>query len=304
MSRSHLMLAIASLGEIAPITMGKISKLTAGLGAQLEVFHCIYDAQVARPGRFGTRGAQADIREFIAQRRQQVEITAARMREWGIPVRTSVRWDYPTHEGIVRQVLRHEPDLLIVGTTAEGRPDWRQLTRTDFKLIETCPCPLLIMKTRCPYSNVTIAAAVDPERTHGKPPALDLQILNSAGSLRDALGGRLLMFHARAANQAADETDSRLLALAQRYDIPPQRMHVLEGHPARALPRFAARQMADIVVMGAAARSRLGRALIGHTAERVLDTLDSDVLIVKAPGFRSPISRQSVHHVEVGTLRA
>jgi hypothetical protein len=50
--------------------------------------------------------------------------------------------------------------------------------------------------------------------------------------------------------------------------------------------------------VGAQAGSPLRRALIGHTAERVLDTLESDVLIVKAPGFQSPVSRQSSHRVK------
>ena len=308
MSAPLIMLAIASLGEIAPIEMGKICKLTASLGAQLEIFHCIYDAQAARPGRFGTRGAQEDIHEVIEQRRQQLGITAARMRGRGIPVRTSIRWDYPMHEGIVRQVLRHRPDLLIAGTTVKDGSACLPLTRTDFKLIETCPCPLLFMKTQRPYADVVIAAAVDPELTHEKPSALDLEILKAACRLRDALRARLLMFHARGrhdhGNRTGDDIDSRLLTLAKRYDIPHQRVHVLHDHPARALPRLVDEQMADMVVMGAVARSRVGRALIGHTAERVLDALDCDVLIVKPPGFQSPVSRQSTHHVEIRPLRA
>src|SRR5581483_3212297 len=220
------------------------------LGAQLEIFHCIYDAQVDRPGRFGTHGAQADIREFIEQRRQQLEITAARMRGRGIPVRSSVRWDYPTHEGIVRQVLRHKPDLLIAGATAGDHSGWMKLTRTDFSLLETCPCPVLFMKTRRPYSDVVVAAAVDPELTHEKPSALDPAILEAACHLRDALRARLLMFHARAESRMEDDIRPRLAALAKRYDIPHQRVHVLQGHPAEALARFADREMPDIVVMG------------------------------------------------------
>jgi len=303
MSWAHVMLAVPSLDGITPIDLDKICKLTDGLGAELEIFHCIYDGDVARPARFGTRGAQEDIHEFIEQRRQQLEIAAGRLRARGLTVRTSIRWDYPRHAGIVRQVLRHRPDLLIAGTTVPGQ---LHFARTDFRLIESCPCPILFMKTRRPYSDVVIAAAVDPALAHEKPAALDLAILDSASRVRDALSARLLMFHARAAHEhpvppaaTADEPDARLLMLARRYDIPHQRVHVLEGHPAEALSRLAERQKTDIVVMGAAARSPLRRALIGHTAERVLDTLESDVLIVKAPGFRSPVSRQSTHHVEM-----
>lgn len=302
----QVMLAIPSPGEIAPIETDKICKLTAGLGAELEVFHCIYDAEVARPGRYASRGPQEDIHEFIEKRRQQLEVTAGRLRGRGISVRTSIRWDYPAHEGIVRQVMRHRPDLLIARATAKGRAGRLLLTRTDFELIETCPCPVLFMKAQSPYSDVVIAAAVDPSLAHDKPAALDLEVLDSASRVRDALSGRLLMFHARPAHERPEDTtappkrepDSRLLTLAERYDIPRQRVHVLEGDPAQALPRLAEQQMADIVVIGVAARSRLRRALIGHTSERILDALASDVLVVKPPGFQSPVSRQSTHHVE------
>jgi universal stress protein E len=38
------------------------------------------------------------------------------------------------------------------------------------------------------------------------------------------------------------------------------------------------------------ARSGLQRVFVGHTAERVLDALDCDVLVVKPPGFHTPLA--------------
>jgi universal stress protein E len=305
MTWSHVMFALASPGDIPPIELDKIEKLTAGLNAELELFHCIYDADVARPGRFATHGAQKDIRAFVELRRQQLEIAAGPLRARGLRVRTSVRWDYPTYEGIVRQVLRHRPDLLIARTTSEAVGGRMPFTRVDFKLIENCPCPVLFIQTRYSYADVVMAAAVDPALGHGKPAALDLEILESASRIRDALSARLLLFHARPLHEhpapptatAPEEPDSRLLSLADQYNVPRERVHISEGYAAEALPEFARQQMVDIVVLGAAARSPLRRAVIGHTAERVLDSLACDVLIVKAPGFRSAIGRQSTHHV-------
>ena len=40
---------------------------------------------------------------------------------------------------------------------------------------------------------------------------------------------------------------------------------------------------ADLLVMGAVSRSWFRKALIGYTAERVLDKTDCDLLIVKLP---------------------
>jgi len=64
------------------------------------------------------------------------------------------------------------------------------------------------------------------------------------------------------------------MELAQDHEVPRRRVHIVEGYPARVLPGVAHREAADIVAMGAVSRSPLKRALIGHTAERVLDALN------------------------------
>ena len=57
------------------------------------------------------------------------------------------------------------------------------------------------------------------------------------------------------------------------------------GVAALCLPDMAAECHADVVVMGAIARSALKRVFIGSTAERVLETLPCDVLVIKPPDF-------------------
>jgi universal stress protein E len=44
--------------------------------------------------------------------------------------------------------------------------------------------------------------------------------------------------------------------------------------------------------MGAVARTGLKRLLIGNTAERMLDRLSCDVLIVKPRGFNNTVARR------------
>jgi universal stress protein E len=300
--------------------MGKVAQLTSGLGAELELFHCIFDPDVTRAGRFGTRGAQEDIHEFVDRRREQLEHTAERLRARGVSVHTSVRWDYPFHEGIVRQVLRRKPSLLVAQSSRKGRAARLLLTQTDYKLIETCPCPVLFIKNSRPYSDAIVLAAVDPERSHGKPATLDDGILDTAGMFHDALGGKLRVFHAGAPWEYAlrrnrelqhlpqevqqdlrrgllDWVREQVLVLARRHEVREECVEVLEGDATELLPRVASSQSAHIVVLGAVSRSRIGRALIGHTAERVLDALECDVLIVKPTDFRTPVRRESTHHI-------
>ena len=62
----------------------------------------------------------------------------------------------------------------------------------------------------------------------------------------------------------------------------------LEGDPEEALPDFLEKEKVDLLIMGAVSRSRLDSALIGHTAERLLDSVSCDVLVIKPDGFVDP----------------
>ena len=319
-----VMFAVSSPNDIGLIEAEKVTQITAKLGAQLELFHCTFDAHVARTGEFEVAHAQEDIQQLVLRRQHALERIAERFRAHGVHVRTSIRWDHPPHEGIVRQVLRHGPSLLIAWASHRGVAAHLLPSHIDWKLIETCPCPLLLLKILEPYAEPLVIAAVDPNHAHDKPAALDEQILDSAALLSNALSGRLEVFHARTPWDEAIRMDpelrdlpeyrdeeihdaylrrveTRVLDLAERHAIARGQVHLEDGHAADSLPRYANQRRAGIVAMGAVSRSRLRHALIGDTAERALDALCCDALIVKPPGFRTPVRRQSTHHVTSST---
>jgi len=64
------MFAIAAPGGAVPEVMDKAIRLASALDAELELFQCVFDRDVAHPGRFATRGAQEDIHQFVEQRHQ------------------------------------------------------------------------------------------------------------------------------------------------------------------------------------------------------------------------------------------
>ena len=203
----------------------------------------------------------------------------------------------------------------------KGRLSRTLFSGTDYKLIETCPCPVLFIKTSQAYSDAVLLAAVDPEHEHDKPGTLDDEILKTAGMLRDALSARLQILYVETPweevvrakpelrNVAEVEVNDvysayhnavevKVHELTRRHGIADRDVGIVEGHPAEVLPRHANREGVNIVILGAVERSRFKRALVGHTAERVLDALHSDVLVVKPPGFHSRVRRHSTHHVE------
>jgi universal stress protein E len=69
--------------------------------------------------------------------------------------------------------------------------------------------------------------------------------------------------------------------------------HLVGGDPCEAVEQVAGRLHADVVVAGAVSRSGLQRALIGNSAERLLEHLPCDLLIVKPPEFVNRVSTAS-----------
>lgn len=322
MSRKTIMFAVPSPTDIGLIEADKLFGIAAALDAQLQLFHCVFDANVAHPGRLAPASAEEPIQQLVSNAQRGLERIAERFRARGVQVETSVRWDDPAHEGVVRQVLRHEPSLLIARSHHHERTAGFA-EHTERKLIETCPCPLLLLKSPSPYAKPLVIAAVDPTHAHDGPADLDEQVLDSAALLTAALSGTLEVFHARLPWEEAIHQDpslrdlpeyrdeeihraylarmeARVLTLTDRHNIGRAKVTIEDGHAAGLLPRFAKERNASIVAIAAMSRSRLRRALLGDTAERMLDALDADVLIVKPPGFRTPVRRQSTHHVVAG----
>ena len=309
---TRVMFAVADPDRVDAAVMGKVAHLTVAVGAELELFHCVDRSLVAQSQRLGAFENSPGVGEVVDRQLQKLEHCAQGLRRPDLNVRPSVTWEYPVHEGIVRQVIRHQPDLLIVQPSRHHAP-W-MLGYSDYKLIETCPCPLLLMKTTRPYVDSCLIAAVDPMHEHDKPAALDDAIVSAAAIISTALSGRLWLFHARApwpqimpplGHQPAGvredvelahsrSVETRVMELADRHGIARDDVELVEGQAVDALPFFARRESADIVALGAVSRSLLERIFLGHTAEALLDGLDCDMLIVKPPGFVSRVRLPSV----------
>lgn len=301
----RVMFSLAGLIGAPTSVLDRLGRLARGLGAEVHLFDCLYDpdAEAVRPP--GTT-LDAIIRQRVEQRRRQAQLLADALRAQALKVHVSVHWDFPVHEAIVRHVLRHEPDLLIVPTTRASESEQRFLTYTDHRLIETCPCPLLLLKTRQGYAPGTVVAAVDPMHGYDRSGELDETILGAANTMARALGdaavhachfvapGAPQGIEAHCADDAVrlESAAQRVRAMAALHDVPDSHVHVEFGAVASALPLLARALRAQVLIMGAASRSLPQRAVLALTAEGILDALECDVLVVKPGTFRCPVRRR------------
>ena len=206
---------------------------------------------------------------------------------------------------IIQRVLQSGHDLVVV-TSDEDREDQATIKR----LLRKCPCPLWVIRpTRARIQRVL--AAVNPDSAEA---SLNHTILELAASMAEQYGGELHVGHAwelygegtirssalmnippeDVEQMLHDERAERqrkledLLASGVVADAPWQR-HLQKGPPAGVVTGLVAKHRINLLVMGTVARTGLKGALMGNTAEKVLDEVHCSVIALKPPGFVSPI---------------
>jgi universal stress protein E len=266
-------------------------------GARLELFACDYDPDLdSRTVWTPEPGA----RDRLLQRlRHQLEELAAPVRKQGLGVSVDAVWDHPFDAAIVKKAAAHDYWLVAKDTRHHNLLQRTLLTNVDWHLIRDCPVPLLLVKDRKLAAEPNVLAAVDPLNEHDKPAALDDRIFGFAGDLARVLRGHLHIVHAYATPMGAELppdvvkliSQEHRAAMARFLDTHPVlggRSHLYEGLAHECLQKAATEHNADFVVMGAVARRGLKRLFIGSTAERVLDRLPCDLVIIKPLEFEVP----------------
>lgn len=291
----------------------KAAQLAVALGAQLELFHCPDVSVFAEDELEARRLHGAALREAHATCLKQLETLAARPRAKKIRTTVSAGWDYPAYEAVIRRALRSRADLIVAHCHEGRRIAPALLHLADWELVRHSPIPVLLIKNDRPYRRPTILAAVDPAQSFSKPRGLDEEILDQANLLRRASRGALHVIHdhvpveiplvspgllapplvLESSREAEAEARSRLVKLLRGMKIKTSHLHLTYQSPQNAIPAVARKARAAIVVMGSIARSGWKHAFIGNTAERVINELSCDVLVVKPRGFRTKVPRRS-----------
>lgn len=168
------------------------------------------------------------------------------------------------------------------------------LTPDDWKLLRYCPAPVLMVKTDKPWTGGTILAAVDVGNADGEHRTLHNSIINHGYDIAALAKADLHVISAHPAPMlsAADPTfqlketiearyREQCKAFQAEYEIAEERLHVAEGPADVLIPQVAHQLNAAVTVIGTVARTGLSGALIGNTAEVILDALDCDVLVLK-----------------------
>ncbi|MCO7555135.1 universal stress protein [Metapseudomonas otitidis] len=212
----------------------------------------------------------------------------------GYSVSTQQAWHENLHQTVITVQQAEGCGLVIKQHVPENPLKRALLTPDDWKLLRYCPGPVLMVKTDTPWTGGVILAAVDVGNNDGPHRTLHASIISHGYDIAGLARGSLhvVSAHPSPMLSAADPTFQLKESIEARYrnackefqeefDVSDDNLHIAEG-PADVIIPYAAKTLkAAVTVIGTVARTGLSGALIGNTAEVVLDALESDVLVLK-----------------------
>ncbi|MGC1388541.1 MAG: universal stress protein [Steroidobacteraceae bacterium] len=300
-----LVIVDPSIGAAEQPAIAKAHLLAKRLDAGVELLAC--DTEYSREARIAAKwpgAARASLPDSLPA---MLDRWAMPLRGDGVQVETHAITGDSLHQSVLSWMRNSPADLVVKDTHHHSAVRRTFMTNTDWNLIRACPLPLLLTKPARWRAPPVFAAAVDPGHANDAPASLDHRILDVTVTLARRLDARVHAIHAyfpstialagpggmpplvdiSAESLAAEQEQqhARIKHLTDEYGIDAVNLHVEVGAAAQYIPRVAAEFDADLVVMGAIARSGLRHVFIGSTAERVLEALPCDILVIKPIDF-------------------
>ena len=278
-------------------------------GGKLTAFLSVYDFSYEMTTMLSGEERESMRQAVIKDRELWISDYLAAPRAGGINIDIKVVWHNRPFEAIVLAVLEDNYDLVIKGTHDHDVLKSMIFTPTDWHILRKCPCPVLLVKDHDWPKAGNIIAAVNAGSEQEHHLSLNQRVITKARQMAAMLSAETHLVNAypgTPVNIAIEipefnpqEYNSTMkhhhldavAKLATQFDIAPTHYHVQEGMPEDVLPAIAKQLDAVMVVIGTIGRTGLSAAIIGNTAEHVIDRLDCDVLAVKPANFVCPLQK-------------
>ncbi|MFC3031244.1 universal stress protein UspE [Pseudoalteromonas fenneropenaei] len=287
-------------------SLDRAVSLAAKTGAKITAFLSIYDFSYEMTTMLSKEEREA-MRDAVISDRQNwiVELLAEYP---NCAIESQVVWHNRPFESIIKAVLEQNYDLVVKSTHQHDTLKSVIFTPTDWHLIRKCPSPVLLVKEQSWPENGHILAAVNAVSDDELHLELNDRIMKDAQFICRLANAKLSLVNAYPATPVniaieipefnpSQYTEAvkkhhqdSTYALAEKYGLSKEDCIVKEGLPEDVIPFVAKDNRTELVVIGSVGRTGLSAALIGNTAEHVIDNLDCDVLALKPDGYKSPLA--------------
>lgn len=249
---------------------------------------------------------------LVDEKIRGLELIADPLRGQGLDVTTKVLSGKTSFE-IIYEVMRSQHDLVLRVTKGAHSKQTGFFGTTSLRLLRNCPCAVWLVRPDAPQRIANVLSAIDPAPSDIVLNQMNQSVMDLGKSIADYENGKFHVVNAwdlfgasvvksrlqegefekimtRAKKAAATVLDKFL----EPYNLNHQSdcVHLLcdEIGVGHAIEDLAKQLAIDLIVVGTIARSGVAAALMGNTAEHVLDHVQCSVLAIKPEGFVSPVT--------------
>ncbi len=285
----------------------KIKQATPDKPASVTAFYSIFDFSYEMTTMLSS-DERDTMREMVIKEKQEWVNEVIQSANCPITINSKVIWHNRPFEAIIEEVIQHNVDLVIKGTHQHDKFKSVIFTPTDWHILRKCPCPVLLVKDHQWPEQGNVLAALNVGGDEEAHTSLNRSITSCTKNIASLIHANVHLVNSYPGTpvniaieipefDASEYTNAMLThhekamaEYANDFSIPEDKTYVKEGLPEAVIESVAKNIDAELVVMGTVGRTGISAALIGNTAEHVLDQLSCDVLALKPEGFVCPMA--------------
>ncbi len=306
MDYKKILVVVDPTSDIQP-ALSRAVELAKGNQASITAFLSIFDLSYEMTSILSSQEREAMRLGVVNQRKAWLADLIAPFAAQGIEIQQQVLWHNRPYESIIKFTQEGSFDLIVKGTHQHDKLKAVIFTPTDWHLLRKSPVPVLLVKDKEWQHQGNILCAVNVACEDEAHLTLNSKIIEHANSLAHQFNANVHLvngypgtpvnlaielpdFDARTYNETIRmQHEQRVNYLANEYGLPNANCHVKEGLPEDVIPEIADDLNVELVVLGTVGRTGLSAALIGNTAEHVIDSINCDLLAIKPDGYKSPV---------------
>ncbi|MEY8247185.1 MAG: universal stress protein [Bermanella sp.] len=240
-----------------------------------------------------------DLKALLLDQTQQW--AEALLKEFYLPADTplTICWRKHAYQAVIDNSEQLSFDLVIKSSAKHHGIVDRVLRHQDWNLLKFCPAPLLLVKEKLAWESRNIVAAVDATSLDDAHKVVNehifefAELINSADNYQIHLTNSYPMMSLTLASlpdtpipedlqqYVVNQHQDACEAIASRYNIADENLHILEGEPEEVITQTAKELDADVILVGMISQGDVQSIILGSTVEQVLDATDCDVLAIK-----------------------
>jgi universal stress protein E len=272
--------------------------LAEKFNCQLVLASAVYDSSYDMP-----KLLNSNQRELLKQR--VLDAQHERLQEYASPfsqlsnVLYKVVWHKHFHKGIVKLAKTENVDLIIKAAKNHDKLSQRLFTPSDWHILRHSHANVLMVKHHEMPEGGNIVCAISLEDKDEQHECLSDEVSLAANAFAKVMAGQLCIsnsfigapvhisievpqFDPQTYNSNVELRRKNLInKLCDKHALNNTQHYVMEGLPEDTIPQLCSQLNAELLVLGSVGRKGIKAALLGNTAEHIIDKIGCDTLVVK-----------------------